>query len=337
MKLRRAMAAAAATAVIAPLALLSAPAAFATTGDPSTKTTTESATPTATPATEPTATPTTAPTATTTDPTAPTTAPTTTPANPTTGPTDKPSGKPTDKPTEDETDPAEPTEEPEPEPSVCADSKVDVTITGIPGKIAAGSGWHKFSLNVANNSASTLNDLDFFAGASADKNGDNLFKSKQVQLQAYNPQDKTWENLNEGGYAVGYVGYTDELKPDYEVNIPLRINVKSTAPVGAGFSLGASIYGDADAECTGFGQISYKFQIVAAGTNTDGTKPQVGGKVPVANEKPNKNETAKVSGSLAETGSSSALPMIGLVGGVAVVAGAGAVFVVRRRKTGADA
>lgn len=44
-----------------------------------------------------------------------------------------------------------------------------------------------------------------------------------------------------------------------------------------------------------------------------------------------------VSGSLAETGSSSALPMIGLVGGVAVVAGAGAVFVVRRRKTGADA
>ncbi|MEI5102115.1 LAETG motif-containing sortase-dependent surface protein [Streptomyces sp. PmtG] len=36
-------------------------------------------------------------------------------------------------------------------------------------------------------------------------------------------------------------------------------------------------------------------------------------------------------GSLAETGSSSALPAIGLVGGAAVVVGAGAVFVVRRR------
>ena len=337
MKLRRAMAAAAATAVIAPLALLSAPAAFAT-GGPSTTTTTEPTTPTSDP-TDPTA-PTQDPTAPTTDPTAPTTdptAPTQDPTTPTTDPTVPPTDKPKDPPTDDETDPAEPPEEPEPEPSVCADSKVDVTITGLPGKIAAGSGWHKFSLNVANNSASTLNDLDFFAGASPDKNGDDLFKSKQVQLQAYTPEDKTWEDLNEGGYAVGYVGYTDELKPDYEVNIPLRLNVKSNAPVGAGFSLGASIYGDADAECTGFGEISYKFQIVAAGTDTDGTKPQEGGKVPVTNKKPNKNETAQVTGSLAETGSSSALPMIGLAGGVALVAGAGAVFIVRRRKTGADA
>ncbi|MFC7513108.1 LAETG motif-containing sortase-dependent surface protein [Streptomyces thermocarboxydus] len=40
----------------------------------------------------------------------------------------------------------------------------------------------------------------------------------------------------------------------------------------------------------------------------------------------------KVTGSLAETGSNSALPVIGLVGGAAVVAGAGALFVVRRRK-----
>ena len=338
MKLRRAMAAAAATAVIAPLALLSAPAAFATPDDPSTTTTTEPATPTdpTTDPKDPTTPPTTDPT---TDP-APTTDPTATddPTDPpTTDPTTDPTDKPTDKPTEDETDPAEPTEEPEPEPSACKDSKVDVTITGLPGKIAAGSGWHKFSLNVANNSDSTLNDLDFFAGASPDKDGEELFKSKQVQLQAYNPEDKTWEDLNAGGYAVGYVGYTDELEPDYEVNIPMRINVKSNAPVGAGFSLGASIYGDADAECTGFGQISYKFQIVAAGTDTDGTKPQEGGKVPVTNEKPNKNETAQVTGSLAETGSSSALPMIGLAGGVALVAGAGAVFIVRRRKTGADA
>ncbi|GAA2620819.1 LAETG motif-containing sortase-dependent surface protein [Streptomyces vastus] len=341
MKLRRAMAAAAATAVIAPLALLSAPAAFATDG-PSTTATTEPTTPTTDPTTDPTA-PTTEPTAPTTDPTAPTTdptdpttdptAPTTDPTAPTAHPTDTPS----DKPTDDETDPAEPTEEPEPEPSVCEDSKVDVTITGLPGKIAAGSGWHKFSLNVANNSDSVLNDLDFFAGASPDKNGEELFKSKQVQLQAYNPDDKIWEDLDAGGYAVGYVGYTDELEPDYEVNIPLRINVKSNAPVGAGFSLGASIYGDADAECTGFGEIAYRFQIVAAGTDTDGTKPQEGGKVPVTNEKPNRNETAQVTGSLAETGSSSALPMIGLAGGAALVAGAGAVFIVRRRKTGADA
>ncbi|MEU4268546.1 hypothetical protein [Streptomyces sp. NPDC026092] len=42
-------------------------------------------------------------------------------------------------------------------------------------------------------------------------------------------------------------------------------------------------------------------------------------------------------GPLAETGSPSAVPQIALAGGVAVVLGAGAMFVVRRRRTGADA
>ncbi|MFF2366952.1 LAETG motif-containing sortase-dependent surface protein [Streptomyces sp. NPDC058122] len=228
-------------------------------------------------------------------------------------------------------------ESPEPEPSDCSDSKVQVSINGLPGKIAAGSGWHKFSLDVLNNSDSTLSDLGFFAGASPDKNGEDMFKSKQVQLQAYNPDDKVWEDVDSEGYAVGFVGYTDELKPDYEVDIPLRINVKSSAPVGAGFSLGASIYGDADAECTGYGEVAYKFQIVKAGTDTDGTKPQGGGKVPVSDKPADKSNTPAVDGSLAETGSSSALPMIGLAGSIAVVAGAGALVVVRRRKAGANA
>ena len=313
MKLRRAMAAAAATAVIAPVALLAAPAAYAT--DETTPTPSASVSE-STPETTPT------PSASVSEST-----PETTPT-PSASVSESSPAPTASEPEESET--------PDPEPSVCEDTKVDVSITGLPGKIAAGSGWHKFSLNVANNSDSTLNDLDFFAGASPDKNGEELFSSKQVQLQAWNPQDKIWVDLNEGGYAVGYVGYTDELKPEYQVNIPLRLNVKPSAPVGAGFSLGATIYGDNDAECIGFGDVSYKFQIVAAGTDTGGTKPQEGGKAPVTDEKPS-GDTPEVTGSLAETGSSSALPMISLVGGAAVVAGAGAVFVVRRRKAGAQA
>ncbi|WP_395572079.1 LAETG motif-containing sortase-dependent surface protein [Streptomyces sp. BK79] len=219
---------------------------------------------------------------------------------------------------------------------MCEDTKVDVSITGLPGKISVGSGWHEFSLNVANNSDSTLQNLDYLAGASSDRDGEELFESKKVSLQAWNPEDEIWEDLNEFGYAVGYVGYTDELAPGYEVDIPLRINVKSDAPVGAGFTLGATIYGDADDQCVGFGDVAYKFEIVAAGTDTEGTEPQEGGKAPVADEKPAAN-TPEVTGSLAETGSSSALPMIGLVGGIAVVVGGGAVFAVRRRKAGAEA
>ncbi len=321
MKLRRVMAAAATTAVIAPLALLSAPAAFAT--DPS-------ATPSPSTSTSASPSPSVSESASSSAPTPSTSAP----ASPS-------ASAPSPSASASESSPAPSTsasasETPEPEPSLCEDTKVDVSITGLPGKIAVGSGWHKFSLNVLNSSDSTLQDLDFLAGASSDVDGADLFKSKQVQLQAWNPDAKIWENLDEEGYAVGFVGYTDELKPDYEVNVPLRINVKSSAPVGAGFSLGATIYGDNDAECTGFGEVAYKFQIVAAGTDTDGTKPQEGGKAPVSDQKPDKSNTPQVDGSLAETGSSSALPTIGLVGGLAIAAGAGAVFVVRRRKAGAE-
>jgi LPXTG-motif cell wall-anchored protein len=328
MKLRRAMAAAAATAVIAPVALLAAPAAYAT--DETTPTPSASVSESA-PETTPT------PSASVSE-SAPETTPT--PSASVSESAPETSSSPSASASESSPAPSasepEESESPDPEPSICEDTKVDVSISGLPGKIAAGSGWHKFSLNVLNNSDSTLNDLDFFAGASPDKNGEELFSSKQVRLQAWDPQDKIWVDLNEGGYAVGYVGYTDELKPEYEVDIPLRLNVSKSAPVGAGFSLGATIYGDNDAECTGFGDVSYKFQIVSSGTDTGGTKPQEGGKAPVTDEKPSGN-TPEVTGSLAETGSSSALPMISLVGGAAVVAGAGAIFVVRRRKAGAQA
>ncbi|MFJ4687454.1 LAETG motif-containing sortase-dependent surface protein [Streptomyces sp. NPDC091377] len=331
MKLRRAMAAAAATAVISPLALLTAaPVAFATSPTPSASETTDDPSSSPSPSTSESETdgPSTSPSTTPSDTPAPSDSTSTTPSDP-------PSSTAATSPAPSESEPEE-SESPDPEPSVCEDEKVDVTITGLPGKIAAGSGWHKFSLNVLNTSDSTLNGLDFFAGASSDQAGEDLFQSKRVQLQAWNPDDKVWEDLNEEGYAVGYVGYTDELKPDHEVNIPLRINVKPSAPVGAGFSLGATIYGDDEAQCTGFGDVAYRFQIVAAGTDTDGTEPQEGGKVPVTDSKPGSN-TPQVTGNLAETGSSSALPVIGLVGGLAVVAGAGAVFAVKRRKAGAQA
>ncbi|MFD5492355.1 LPXTG cell wall anchor domain-containing protein [Streptomyces sp. NPDC127091] len=347
MKLRRAMAVAAATAVIAPAALLAAPAAYATDETTPSPIASES-----TPGeTEPTK---------TDDPAPETTAPEATddtdnPGEPKPEETDEPKPEETDEPKPGETDEPEPgetetdepepepsetepeeSETPDPEPSICEDTKVDVGFSGLPGKIAVGSGWHKFSLDVVNNSDSTLEDLDYFAGASPDKYGEDMFRSKHVQLQVWDPEDEIWADLNDGGYAVGYIGYSTELEAGYQVNIPMRINVKASAPVGAGFSLGATIYGDSDGECTGYGEVSYKFQIVSAGTDTDGTKPQVGGKAPVTDKKP-AADTPKVTGSLAETGAGSALPMIGLLGGAAVAAGAGAVFVVRRRKAGAVA
>ncbi|WP_164712840.1 LPXTG cell wall anchor domain-containing protein [Streptomyces sp. KPB2] len=358
MKLRRALAAAAVTAVVAPAALLAAPSAHATGDTSASPSASASASPDETDDTD------------VTDETASETATDPAPGDATGSPTGSPgateetgeagSGE-EETPAPDASEsttsaPANPSpsasvpegsegsegpeesQAPDPEPSVCEDTKVDVDIEGLPGEIAAGSGWHEFSLNVANDSGSTLRNLEYLAGASADLDGEELFESEKVGLQAWNPEDESWVDLDDLGYAVGYIGYTDELAPDYEVAIPMRINVRADAPVGAGFTLGATIYGDADGECTGFGDVAYKFRIVAPGTDTEGTRPQEGGKAPLAPvtvEKAPAN-VPEVTGSLASTGAGSALPVIGLVGGLAVVVGGGAVFVVRRRKAGSD-
>ncbi|MFI6058823.1 LAETG motif-containing sortase-dependent surface protein [Streptomyces sp. NPDC051286] len=329
MKLRRAMAVAAATAVIAPAAILAAPVAFAD----DTVTTVESTTPEPTESTEATPSNTPSDEVTTTAPAENTSSPaekaekTDEPAAKTsstpsadTGAT--PSGTPSGTPSKSE-DPQEPTE--------CEKSDLDISINGLPGKIARGSGWHKFTMNVYNSSKTTVREIDYFAGASSDKDGNDLFKSKQVSLQALDLDTNTWEDLGEGDRAVGYVGQSDEIRAGYEVDIPLRINVKSTAPVGAGFTLGAGLYvGDKD--CMGVSDVAYKFQIVKSGGS--GSTPQTGGTAPVPAEKPSSNTTGQVSGTLAETGSSSAVPMFALAGGAAVVLGAGAMFVVRRRRNG---
>ncbi|MFF3788814.1 LAETG motif-containing sortase-dependent surface protein [Streptomyces sp. NPDC001981] len=335
MNLRRAMAVAAATAVIAPAAILAAPVAFADDTVPAAETTsaapTESAQ-TGTPSPDVT---TTAPAeSTSSSPAEETEEPAGETGDPAADASSTPDGSttPSGTPSESVTPSGTPSESEDPEgPTECEKSALDISINGLPGKIARGSGWHKFTMNVYNSSKTTVRDLDYFAGASSDKDGNDLFKSKQVSLQALDPETKTWEDLSEDGRAVGYVGQSDEIKAGYEVDLPLRINVKSTAPVGAGFTLGAGLYvGDKD--CLGVSDVAYKFQIVKSGGS--GSTPQTGGTAPVPAESPSSNTTGNVSGTLAETGSSSAVPMFALSGGAAVVLGAGAMFVVRRRRNG---
>ncbi|WP_406392768.1 LAETG motif-containing sortase-dependent surface protein [Streptomyces sp. NBC_00887] len=328
MKLRRTMALAAATAVIAPVVVLSAPAAFATDTTPTPSATesvstapsetasagtTESASPSATTSADADKTATTSPSASASE---------TTSATPSATPT----------PTASETeDPEEPDED-----GYCNPSPLKLSINGLAGKITRGSGWDTFTFNVYNKSKKTVKNVWFFAGAASDKAGDHLFTSKQVRLQALNEDTGTWEDLNEEGVSTGYVGETDAIKPGYEVDISLRIKVQATAPVGAGFSLGGGLVFGEEEDLPCFTDVAYKFQIVKAGDG-DGTKPQEGGKVPVPSEKPADADAGQVTGSLAETGSSSTTPMFALAGGAAVVLGAGAMFIVRRRKNGDSA
>lgn len=337
MKLRRALALAAATAVIAPAAVLAAPAALAVATDGTTAAAEATGSPSpsdsGTPAAEPDASAST-----------PAEEPSEDPGEPGPGEESESAGStgpapgesvgatPTDSASASSSASATPSESEDPaEPAECAKSDLDISINGLPGRIARGSGWHTFKMNVYNSSKSTVKKIDYFAGASSDEEGNDLFRSKQVSLQALDPETDKWVELSEDGRAVGYVGRSDEMPAGYEVDIPLRIDVKPTAPVGAGFTLGAGLYvGDKD--CTGVSDIAYKFKIVESGGS--GSTPQTGGSAPVPSTKPADNPTGKVSGSLAETGSSSALPVFATAGGAAVVLGAGAMFIVRRRRNG---
>jgi LPXTG-motif cell wall-anchored protein len=107
--------------------------------------------------------------------------------------------------------------------------------------------------------------------------------------------------------------------------------VDKTAPAGTGIALSIGSYADSNGDCVYSGGDSfYSFDILAAGSDAgDGgeAEPQTGGS---SHTKPAGDTEI---GSLAETGSSSALPYIALAGGAAVAFGGGAMFVVRRRKS----
>ncbi|MFB7996452.1 LAETG motif-containing sortase-dependent surface protein [Streptomyces sp. NPDC056002] len=339
MKLRRALAAAAATAAIAPIALLSAPAAFADGEAPDAPAAVSDETPASTPAETPASTPAT--------PSSPETTPSTpeTPSTPASTPATNdtaPSGKPSDSTSPSPSASATPSDEPTDPTGICEvdnedyQSKLSVSLSGLPGKIAAGSGWHGFTLNVKNPTKTDLDEAIFYAGVGPnDENAENAYKASQVRLQA--KVDGTWVDIDDGdGYSFGFLDLSG-IKAGKSVNYQLRLNVKAGAPIGEGLTIGGGFYNDDELDCLSDTSASYIIQIVKPGTDTDGTKPQEGGKVPMPSEKPNDDNTQEVTGSLAETGSSSMVPTIGLIGGVAVVAGAGAVFTVRRRKAGATA
>ncbi|MFI7411182.1 LAETG motif-containing sortase-dependent surface protein [Streptomyces sp. NPDC049627] len=352
MKLRRALAAAATTAVIAPIALLSAPAAFAT-DDPTTptETVTEAPTtdaPTDTPTTEaPTDTPTTeAPTdAATTE--APTTDAPTESATPT-ATESTPAGE-ESTPAPEESTPSEGDDEWNPYEdceTFDLDDNLKAEISGLPSKIVAGSGWHNFEFVATNNSDKDLENVWIEALTEyADEDVNDSLYSDLAVIQV--KEDGKWTSAyqdqyeDENGKTVftgSFVASLDKLEANSSATLELRVSVKKSAPAGSSFALSQAIYAGEDAACYGNGEF-YEFTVLAAGSNPgnpgdaepNGEKPSgIDGKKP-------QGEVQEITGNLAETGSSSNLPVIATVGGVAIVAGAGVVFAMRRRKAGAEA
>ncbi|MFF0220676.1 LAETG motif-containing sortase-dependent surface protein [Streptomyces sp. NPDC004629] len=338
MNLRRAMVAAAATAVIAPLALLSAPAAFAE--EPTSPGPTESVT--TGPAETPSGSTSPSDTGLPTDTAQPSdsTSPSDTPA-----PSDSTSPSTSPEPSES----ADPTETPsDPEAPYCEDldgaygAKVSADIKGLPGKIVAGDGFHSFKLVVTNDSKADVEDVYFYAEIENYEFDDEAkYLSPYVNLQFKNPVDGSWDRIGDEQWAGDVFFRAKQLKAGASKSIDLRVSIDAKAPAGDAYSFGSGAYlDDVDGEsCVAEGWAMYDFQVLKAGSpNPDpgsATPSDKGGKGSV--KKPQGDLSSVPTGNLADTGSNSALPMIGLVGGIAVVAGAGAVFTVRRRKADANA
>ncbi|MGW1027122.1 LAETG motif-containing sortase-dependent surface protein [Streptomyces sp. NPDC002577] len=348
MKLRRAMAAAAATAVIAPIALLSAPAAFADdtpTTSESTAAAAEETTPAAedtTPAAEETtpAAEDTTPAADESTPAADESTPAADESTPAGGDTSA-SSSPSSSASESASPSAEPSEWPEDCPvdddGVDPDSALDLSVSGLPGKITAGSGWHNFTLTASNKSDKALGTVQWLAAVDnySDSDNEKDWLSTYAQLEYFNPETKAWESIADEVGNGWYFGETSLGAKDV-VAIKLRVNISAKAPAGDGFTIGLGGYVDEEKNCTHSSFAFYEFTVLPAGSSNDdpgeakpgkGTKPS-GGKEPQGGA-----DEIPATGNLAETGSSSMLPTIGLIGGVAVVGGAGAIFVVRRRKS----
>jgi LPXTG-motif cell wall-anchored protein len=215
-------------------------------------------------------------------------------------------------------------------------SQLSIDVSGLPGKIVAGSGWHNFTMTAANHSDKSLGTVQWLATVDNDTASDNEkdWLSTYAKLEYFNPRTKAWESMaDEVGNGL-YFG-TTPLGPKETVGIKLRVDITAKAPAGDGFSMGFGGYVDQEKNCVHSAFGFYDFTVLRPGSsNPDpgqakpgkGTKP-AGGKEP-------QGGAAEIAptGTLAHTGSSSMLPAIAFAGGAAVVVGAGAMFTVRRRK-----
>ncbi|MEV7991136.1 LAETG motif-containing sortase-dependent surface protein [Streptomyces sp. NPDC086077] len=341
MKLRRALAAAAAAAAIAPMTLLAAPGAYAT--DSPSPGVSESATETA--SVSPSPSDTQSPTASdpgtpsggtsesaTTDPTATGSASATATTEPTGS--SSPSATTSVSPSPSSSAPEEDLCENADEESVGLSEDLTSGLSGLPERIVAGSGWTEFSFDVSNDGDEQIKNIKPLIGVAA-LGWDEEDYSGEITVQVFDKAKGGWNTLadtaGEGGTFPAF-----SLGAGQSTSYPLRLSVSGKVPDAIGLTGGFAQYSDAEGcwmadDPNGW---VYFFDILAAGSDAGDppdAKPQGG-----MSDLDEVNDV-DATGSLADTGSSSALPMIGLVGGVAVVAGAGAVFVVRRKKAGAQA
>lgn len=242
-------------------------------------------------------------------------------------------------------------------PEECEEGEaLAVQVTG-PTSVTAGTSA-VFSLKVRNTSERTLDAVEAYAFAATlptdweeiDENEEPPSGwNKFITVEWSSAKNPAWSPLSEefDGIELG------ALAKGGQADVKLRLTVDAKTPTAQGVAFAAGAYENEDGSC-GFGDDSKAFfDIVPAGkddkpapTPTPSPSTTTATPTPVPTVTTGNTNTTPQGGSsttpvnrgtLAATGSGDHLPQLGLAAGAAVVLGAGALVVARRRKAGAGA
>ncbi|MEU2430710.1 peptidase [Streptomyces sp. NPDC007861] len=227
----------------------------------------------------------------------------------------------------------------EPGPECVAEPKLTTVVTGLPEKVVGGT-TVAFTLRVTNGTGKAMDEVYPFVGLRAfDEKGVKELDS-HLDLEWSTAANPEWEDVDPmSGPIVG------SLKAKSSVDVKLRLKIDAEVPAGQGAVGVAADYYNNDESCGGSPDINeYVFQILTKGSNpgnvddAEGEPGEPNDPTPQGGTStPSANGTTGGDGSLAATGSSDVMPQFALASGAALVLGAGAVVVARRRKAGAGA
>ncbi|MGW7092630.1 LPXTG cell wall anchor domain-containing protein [Streptomyces sp. NPDC054874] len=224
------------------------------------------------------------------------------------------------------------------------ENDLTAVVTGLPTELVAGT-TTAFSLRVTNGSDRHMDEIIAYTGVHATDRTGLKDTGKFFRLQWSTESSPKWKNVKDD-----YIDAVGALKPGARADLKMRLTLDKATPAGNGVAFIAADFYNKDGSCGGtVGADMYEFDVKAAGSKpgkTEDAKPK-----PATTTKPGGNGSGHqpqgstsgtpaktgTDGSLAATGSSSATTSIALAGGAAVVLGAAAVFVVRRRKAGSGA
>ncbi|MEV0370496.1 LPXTG cell wall anchor domain-containing protein [Streptomyces sp. NPDC050636] len=230
-------------------------------------------------------------------------------------------------------------ERPPGEDCASAPQHLKMAIKGLQSEFVAGADWSPSSITVTNTSDKAMEKVRPQPYISSREIVDRQYEELEAQFR--NPVTGKWLSFEDATVDSVFTGFP--VAAHRTVTLPLRVRAIDPAKPGSGYAIIEGTFRNQDGSCGMSNHEQYDFKILPArgkpgrpstpgkpsesaepgGGATDGTTPQGGVK-----------ETSG-EGRLAATGSSSALPTIALVGGVAMAVGAGAIISVRRRKAAA--